>query len=379
MISPGTTIAPRNSPALEDLQELEQEEEIPLGAGRRVGQRRIGRGAELGPEVADVHRLPREHRPQGRHEDHAEHHRHHREHRHGVLEHLIGPEHRVGLRDRLFRVESVLAEKREMHDEHHHERPRQEAGMEREKPRQRVVAVLAAADDQLLDRRPGARHDPREIGGHDRGPVALLVPGQQIARQRHAEHQHHQDEPEPEIHLSGRAVSPVDHHLQQMQREQDDHRLGHEVVDAAEQPAAGHLVLDVVDALPGGLGARRIARPEEEPRDHLREKREDQRAAPDIPPAGPAGHPLVEGLVNEGPVAGAVVEEVGQTAERALRARATAGGASHAAPLTVRVCPPRQPGTSATSPRPCRCRQRGIRGCPSAAGSGSAPRCRRRG
>ena len=187
--------------------------------------------------------------------------------------------------------------------------------MEGEEAGERVMAVIGPTDDELLERGPHERHESGEIRRHAGGPVALLVPRQQVAGERHAEHQHHEHEPQPEIHLAGRPVGTVDHDLHQMEREQDHHRLRHHVVDAAEQPASGHLMLDVVDALPGRLGAGGIARPEYEPRDHLREKGEHERTAPDIPPAGAAGHPLVERLVDEGPVAGAVIEEVGQLAE----------------------------------------------------------------
>ena len=180
---------PRGSPALEDFQELKEKQEIPLGPRGGVGQRRIGRRAQLRAEFARHDRLARKHRPQGRHQDHAEHDGHHGQHRHGVLEHLVGPEHRVGPGERLLRVQAVLAKQRQMHHEKQHERDRQESGMEGEEPRQRVVAILRAADHELLDRRPDERHDPGEVRGHDRGPVALLIPGQQIAGERHAEHE----------------------------------------------------------------------------------------------------------------------------------------------------------------------------------------------
>ena len=138
-------------PALEDLEELKQKQEVPLRPGGRVGKRGIGRRAELGPEMPRMDHLAGEHRPHRRHQDHAEHHRHHGKHRHGVLEHLVGPEQRVGLRERLLRVEAVLAEQGEVDHQEEHERGREEAGVEREEPGERVMAVFGPADHELLE------------------------------------------------------------------------------------------------------------------------------------------------------------------------------------------------------------------------------------
>ena len=311
--------------ALEDFEKLEQKQEIPFGPRGRVGQRRISWGTELRAEFARHDRPALEHGAKRRHQDHPQHHGHDRQHRHGVFEHLVGPKHRVGPDDRLLRAESVLAKEREVHHEHQHERDRQEAGMDREEPRERVMTVVGAAHDHLLERGADERHEPRQIRGHAGGPVALLVPGEQVAGERHAEDEHHEHKPQPEIHLARRAVGAVDHDLHKVEGEQHDHRLGHHVMDAAEQPAAGHLVLDVVDALPRRLGAGRIARPEHETGDDLRHKREDERAAPDIPPACAARHPLVEGLLHDRAIAGAVVEKVGQLAEHARTTDGTRG------------------------------------------------------
>ena len=107
-----------------------------------------------------------------------------------------------------------------------------------------------------------------------------------------------------------------------MERQQDNHHLRHHMVDSPQQPAAGHLMLDVVDALPGGLGAGRIAGPQNQSRDHLRHEGKHQRAPPHIAPAGPARHAFVEGFMHKGPVAGAIVEKIGQLAQHARLAGA---------------------------------------------------------
>lgn len=54
----------RRTPALEHLQELKQEQEVPLGARGGVGERGIGRSTEFGTQVPRMHHLAGEHRPQ---------------------------------------------------------------------------------------------------------------------------------------------------------------------------------------------------------------------------------------------------------------------------------------------------------------------------
>src|SRR5882724_7313594 len=81
-------------------------------------------------------------------------------------------------------------------------------------------------------------------------------------------------------------------------------------MDAAEEPAAGHFVLDVIDAFVGGGAAGAVGHPEEEAGDGLRDEGEDEHAAGDVAEAGAAGNALEEGVVDEPAVAGAVVEPV---------------------------------------------------------------------
>jgi len=90
--------------------------------------------------------------------------------------------------------------------------------------------------------------------------------------------------------------------------QQDDHHLRGVVVDPPQQPAAPHLVLDEVDALPRGGGTGTVVHPQEQPGDHLDGEGEGERAAPDVAPARAAGHVLVQGGLEEAFVAGAVVE-----------------------------------------------------------------------
>ena len=149
--------------------------------------------------------------------------------------------------------------------EHDHER-RQHADVQGVEVRQRVMAVLRAADDDLLNERADDGQVAGDVRGHLRGPVALLVPRQQIAGQAQAQNDAHERQAEPPVDLARRQVGAGDDDLQHVQAEQHDHRLRAEMVQAADQPAEVHLVLDEVDAAPGRAVAGAVGGHEQERR-----------------------------------------------------------------------------------------------------------------
>ena len=179
------------------------------------------------------------------------------------------------------------------HQRHH--RPRQNPRVQRKKSRQRVMPIFRPADHQPLQTPAHQRQRPQQIDRHLARPETFLVPRQQITRQRNRQHQLQQDEPEPEIDLARRLVSPVNHHLHQMQHQQHRHELRRVMMQTAQKPPAAHLVLDVINALSHALlrtGA--VSHPEKHPRDKLHHQRKSQRAAPDITPARPARNALIQ-------------------------------------------------------------------------------------
>ena len=91
--------------------------------------------------------------------------------------------------------------------------------------------------------------------------------------------------------------------------------LGREVVETTNHRPKCHLVLNVVDAFPRGVGAGAVRSPKKKPSDQLDTEREDQRAPPNVTPTRAARHSLVERLVYETGVSGAVVEPSQQTAD----------------------------------------------------------------
>ena len=115
------------------------------------------------------------------------------------------------------------------------------------------MAVIRPADDKLLQCRADERRDGHDICGHLGRPISLLVPRQQVPGEGESQDEQQQKEAKPVIHFARGFVSAVDHHLHEMEHQQHVHGLGGEVVQPAQQPAACHLVLDVIDAFPGGL------------------------------------------------------------------------------------------------------------------------------
>ena len=180
--------------------------------------------------------------------------------------------------------------------------------MHREEPGQCVMSVLRSSLSELLDLRPDNRSGAHDGGRHFCRVVALLVPWQQVTGEAQCQDDLHQDQAEPEVDFARRFVGSVDDHLDEVNRQQHRHRLRSEVMDASHQPAQEHFFLNEVHAFPRRLSTRAVGRPQENPGDDLNGKREDQRAAPDVSPAGSAGDAFVKGLFDQIVDAGSIVE-----------------------------------------------------------------------
>src|SRR4051812_28520492 len=87
------------------------------------------------------------------------------------------------------------------------------------------------------------------------------------------------------------------------------------MVNASQQPAAGHFVLDVIDAFERGSAAGAVGHPQENASDCLRREREDENAAGDIPEARAAENALEERIVHEAAVAGSMIEPIEEVAD----------------------------------------------------------------
>src|SRR5438067_2058293 len=129
---------------------------------------------------------------------------------------------------------------------------------------------ITMAPQTSADKRDG----DDEIGGYLGSPKPFLVPGEEVTGQRKSEHELQEDQAEPEIDLARRFVRTVNDHLHQMKDQKHGHGLGRVMMQSAQEPAASHLILDVINALPGSLRAGAIGHPEENAGDELDGERE---------------------------------------------------------------------------------------------------------
>jgi hypothetical protein len=144
----------------------------------------------------------------------------------------------------------VAPEQINVRDDQPDDRGRQHSRVQREEPREGVMAVIGSSNDEPLQRGSDDRDDRREIRRDLRGPIPFLVPGQQVTGQRQRERELQQDEAEPEVHFARRSVGAVDDHLHQMQHEQNGHGVRSVVVKSAQEPSASHAFLNVINAFP---------------------------------------------------------------------------------------------------------------------------------
>ena len=84
------------------------------------------------------------------------------------------------------------------------------------------MTILGPADNDLLQKTADHWHLTRDFSRHLRRPIPLLMRGEKVTGQREAEHDLHENQAEPEVHLARRAVGPVDNHLHEVQRKQDE-------------------------------------------------------------------------------------------------------------------------------------------------------------
>ena len=277
----------------EVFEELEKEEHEPLRPRGAVLLGRIRRRAQMhARHGGGVLPIREQHKPQQ--------HQEHRQAGGGVLQELsreillIRAGAVLGhIAQAMFAVQ-VVVEPQQAGDAE-----RQQAGVQRQKVRQRVVSHGGPAHGELLQHRPNHRRHAHDANRHPRGPITMLIVGQQPAGCRHGDGQRQQQHHDPEVHLPRRAVDAVDHHLQQVQHQHHHERLRAKMMQPPQDPPARHLALDVMNALPRRLRAGAVAGPQEKPRDGLQQEHIDHQGAPHVTPARPARQVLEQARLGE--------------------------------------------------------------------------------
>ena len=308
--------------ALKILEQLKQEEEVPLGSSG-IGLAGVGRRVEVGAEsgtagmrdalpgallagdrrAVDGVSVP----PKNDGDEHGQNH----EPDEHVAKGLIGPE--PALADGVLgRGHAVTTEDEDVEGDEPHDQRRKHDHVQGIEAGERVMSVLRTADDDALQPWADRGQIGRDVGGHLRGPETLLIPRKQVAGQTEPEHRAKQREAEPPVDLARRKVGPGDHDLQYVKSHQHDHRLRAEVMQAADQPAEVHVVLNEKHAGPSRARAGTVRGNKQQAGDELNEKDASQATAPDVPPARAAGDALDEERLGNLAVTGSMIEPVGQ-------------------------------------------------------------------
>ncbi len=94
----------------------------------------------------------------------------------GVAEDLVGPEGGVRAAARFFGSDAVSSEEINMDADKGDDGAGNEPGVQGKKPGEGVMAVVVAADDDLLKGGPDERGDSGDVGRDFGGPEPLLIP-----------------------------------------------------------------------------------------------------------------------------------------------------------------------------------------------------------
>ena len=87
-------------------------------------------------------------------------------------------------------------------------------------------------------------------------------------------------------------MRPGDYDLEHVHRQQHHHRLRTKMVQAANEPAEIHLILNEIDTGPGRAVAGTVGGHKQDAGDELHTEEEREAAAPDVTPLGAAGNVL---------------------------------------------------------------------------------------
>ena len=89
------------------------------------------------------------------------------------------------------------------------------------------------------------------LGAYRGSPVRALVPGQQVTSEAHAQRCQQKNDPGEPGDLARKLVGCKEKGAQHVQEHENNHQGSAPMVDAADKPAKGYFVHDVLDAVIG--------------------------------------------------------------------------------------------------------------------------------
>ena len=141
---------------------------------------------------------------------------------------------------------------------------------------------------------PKKRSAARDVDGDGRRPVGLLIPRQQVARQRKSQDEEQQDDARHPRDLARLLVRPEEDDAQHVNHGGDHDEARAEEVKSPDEPSERQPVGDEADAVVCELRRRHVVHRQDDAGHELQDEEEEEDAAGDEPPADARRQRLVE-------------------------------------------------------------------------------------
>ena len=188
----------------------------------------------------------------------------------------------------------MAAHEVQMRQNKDHERSRQQKHVRRVPTQQRQRAKVDATAHERGHLLAEERSAARDVDGDGRRPVGLLIPRQQVARQRKSQDEEQQDDARHPRDLARLLVRPEEDDAQHVDHGGDHDEARAEEVKSPDEPSERQPVGDVADAVVCELRRRHVVHRQDHAGHELQDEEEEEDAAGDEPPADARRQRLVE-------------------------------------------------------------------------------------
>ena len=169
---------------------------------------------------------------------------------------------------RALHREAVLAHPPDVDAEHEHDGDGQDGDVQRVEAQEGGLADLVATDQQVLQPSAEERHVLDQVGADGDGPVAELVPRQQVPGEGERQREHEERHPEDPVELARALVGPGEEGPDQVQHHDEHHQVGGPPVHVADQLPESDAGAQVLHVAVRRAHRRRVEEHEVDPGDH---------------------------------------------------------------------------------------------------------------